>query len=69
MFCSFVLFKRWDIILVNEIEPSLFGSNIFFISLSSYSVGQWPKPLTNIGNCEVGIVPLSYLSKMENNYW
>jgi hypothetical protein len=45
------------------------GSSASFISLSSAYVGQWPKPRTNRGNWDVGIVPVSSLSKIENNYW
>jgi hypothetical protein len=50
------------------ITPSPVGSRDCFIYLSYASVGQWPRARTKMGNCDVGIVPLSYLSKIEKSY-
>ena len=53
--------------VANGIFPSLLGSRVVLIYLIYASVGQCPSPLTKMGNCEVGMVPVSYLSKMEKS--
>ena len=32
-------------------------------------MGQWPSPLTKMGNSAVGMVPESSLSNTEKSYW